>query len=188
MKLYCLFNDHAIYDWYEDLHVACWLWALKCCAPWFMSLDTLVLKSATGRFVKNTYGKPCHVGIHWVALLEYSQKSTCVPGYQSFFRTFASFCIGQNKPAAAYGLIGSSELSYKKFEDELLVILWLTFYLIFSHLCFHSYSVFMAFLWKHLSENIWKRNVNEVPGYQCIVTRLHVVNLLTVTRPCRARN
>ena len=29
--------------------------------------------------------KPCHVGIHWIALTEYSQvKSTNVPGFQSF--------------------------------------------------------------------------------------------------------
>ena len=39
--------------------------------------------------------KPCHVGIHWIALAEYSQMSTYVPGFQSFFRFFASFCIGQ---------------------------------------------------------------------------------------------
>ena len=40
--------------------------------------------------------KPCHVGIHWTALPEYSQMNTHVPGFQSFFRIFASFCIGQN--------------------------------------------------------------------------------------------
>ena len=27
---------------------------------------------------------PCHVGIHWKALTEYSQMSTLVPGFQSF--------------------------------------------------------------------------------------------------------
>ena len=38
----------------------------------------------------------CHVGIHWIALVEYSQMSTHVPGFQSFFRSFfASFCNGQ---------------------------------------------------------------------------------------------
>ena len=30
--------------------------------------------------------KPCHVGIHRLALAEYSQTSTHVPGFQSFFR------------------------------------------------------------------------------------------------------
>ena len=39
--------------------------------------------------------KPCHVGIHWKALAECSQMSTNVTGFQSFFRFFASFCIGQ---------------------------------------------------------------------------------------------
>ena len=39
--------------------------------------------------------KPCRVGIHWLAIAECSQMSTHVPGFQSFFRFFASFCIGQ---------------------------------------------------------------------------------------------
>ena len=39
--------------------------------------------------------KPCHVGIHWNALTEYFHMSTHLPGFQSFFRFFASFCIGQ---------------------------------------------------------------------------------------------
>ena len=38
--------------------------------------------------------KPCHVGIHWIALSEYSQISTHVPGFQSFFRYFASLTPG----------------------------------------------------------------------------------------------
>ena len=39
--------------------------------------------------------KPCHVGTHWIALIEYSQKSTHIPGFQWFFMFFALFCIGQ---------------------------------------------------------------------------------------------
>ena len=39
--------------------------------------------------------KPCRAGIHRIALAEYSQMSTHVPGFRSFFRFFASFCIGQ---------------------------------------------------------------------------------------------
>ena len=39
--------------------------------------------------------KPCHFGTHWIALTEYSHMSTHMPGFQSFFRFFASFCIGQ---------------------------------------------------------------------------------------------
>ena len=39
--------------------------------------------------------KPYHVGIHWIALTEYSQMSTHMPWFQSFFSVFASFCIGK---------------------------------------------------------------------------------------------
>ena len=41
------------------------------------------------------YRKPCHVGIHWIALTEYSQMSTNLPGFRSFFRFLASLDIGQ---------------------------------------------------------------------------------------------
>ena len=34
--------------------------------------------------------KPCHVGIHWIALAEFYQMSTHVPGFQSFT---VLFCI-----------------------------------------------------------------------------------------------
>ena len=39
--------------------------------------------------------KPCHVGIHWIALPEYSHMSTHSLGFQTFLRFFASFCIGK---------------------------------------------------------------------------------------------
>ena len=39
--------------------------------------------------------KPCHLGIHLKALIEYSQMSTHLPGFQSFSRFFDLFCIGQ---------------------------------------------------------------------------------------------
>ena len=40
--------------------------------------------------------KPCHVGIHWIALAEDSQMSTHLPGFQSFLCFFfASLCIGK---------------------------------------------------------------------------------------------
>ena len=37
--------------------------------------------------------KPCRVGINWIALAECSQMSTHMPGFQSFFRFFASFVL-----------------------------------------------------------------------------------------------
>ena len=39
--------------------------------------------------------KHCQVGIHLKALAEYSQMSTHLPGFRSFFRFFALYCIGQ---------------------------------------------------------------------------------------------
>ena len=33
--------------------------------------------------------KSCHVGLYWIALVEYSQMSTDMPLFQSFFRGFA---------------------------------------------------------------------------------------------------
>ena len=39
--------------------------------------------------------KACHVGIHLKALIEYFHMSTHLPGFQSFFRYFAYFGIGQ---------------------------------------------------------------------------------------------
>ena len=39
--------------------------------------------------------KPCHVCIHKIALTEYAQMSTNIPGFQSFFTIFASFYTGK---------------------------------------------------------------------------------------------
>ena len=39
--------------------------------------------------------KPSHVGIYWIALMEYSHLCTHLPGFQSFFRVFAWFRIDQ---------------------------------------------------------------------------------------------
>ena len=39
--------------------------------------------------------KPCHVGTHLKALTKYSQMSTHLPGFQSFFCVFAAFRISQ---------------------------------------------------------------------------------------------
>ena len=48
--------------------------------------------------------KPCPVGIHWIAIAEYSQMSTHKPGFQSFFRFFCIIWYWPNKPPAAKGL------------------------------------------------------------------------------------
>ena len=57
-----------------------------------------------GMLVLRKPSKPCDVGIHWKALAEYSQMSTHLPGFRSFFSVFASFLFWTNKPPEAEGL------------------------------------------------------------------------------------
>ena len=53
----------------------------------YLTLLMLRLRSSNAKECKTFWKtfKPCHVGIHWKALAEYSQMSTHVPGFQSFF-------------------------------------------------------------------------------------------------------
>ena len=62
-----------------------------------LTLPMLRLLSSKGQGRKDSWkpSKPCHVGTHWIALAEYSQMSTHLPGFHWFFRIFALFCIGQ---------------------------------------------------------------------------------------------
>ena len=48
---------------------------------------TSIQSTRTQRFLKPS--KPCHVGIHWIALTAYSRMNIKVPGFQSFF----VFCV-----------------------------------------------------------------------------------------------
>ena len=57
-------------------------------------LRLLSSKAQGHKDFRNT-SKPCHVGIHWKALAKYFQMSTHMPGFWSFFRFLALFCIGQ---------------------------------------------------------------------------------------------
>ena len=41
----------------------------------------LLSSEAQGRKDFRKLSKPCHVGIHWIALAEYSQMSTHTPGF-----------------------------------------------------------------------------------------------------------
>ena len=63
-----------------------------------LTLPVLRLLSSKAQERKDFYKlpKPCHVGTHWKALAECSQMSTNLSGFRSFFRIFASFCIGQS--------------------------------------------------------------------------------------------
>ena len=50
----------------------------------------LLSSKAQGRKEFWKTSKPCHNGIYWIALAEYSQMSTCLPEFQSFFRFFCN--------------------------------------------------------------------------------------------------
>ena len=67
------------------------------CTPNALNLSMLRLLSSKAQGCNFFWkpSKPCHVGIHWIALDDYSQMSTHMPGFQSFFSFFASFCIGK---------------------------------------------------------------------------------------------
>ena len=54
---------------------------------------TFVQNTSRQRFLKPS--KPCHVGIHWIALAKYSQMGTLMPGFLSLSHFFVSFCNGQ---------------------------------------------------------------------------------------------
>ena len=57
---------------------------------------TFVQSTRTQKLFKPS--KPCHVGIQWIGLAEYSQMNTHVQGFQSFF---LCFCIILYWPPAA---------------------------------------------------------------------------------------
>ena len=67
---------------------------------------TFIQSTKTQRFWNPS--KPCHVGIHWIAVTEYSQMSTHVPGFQSFFRYFASLCVLANSAPSSIRVKESS--------------------------------------------------------------------------------
>ena len=75
------------------------LWIMVTCRVSFMlltlSMLRLHLSKAQGQKDFWKTSKPCHVGIHWIALTEHSQMSTHVPGFQSFSGFFASLSNGQ---------------------------------------------------------------------------------------------
>ena len=60
-----------------------------------LTLPMLRLLSSKTKIFENHLIIPCHVGIHWKALVEYSQMSTHLPGFTSFSRFLASFWIAQ---------------------------------------------------------------------------------------------
>ena len=64
---------------------------------WFLSLTLTMLRllssKAQGRKDLWDPSKPCHVGIHWKALPQYSQMNTHLPGFRWFFRGLHHFVL-----------------------------------------------------------------------------------------------
>ena len=59
----------------------------ECLSQLNFTLSMLRLLSFKSQKRKNLWkpSKPCHVGVHWKALAEYSQMSTHLPGFAKFF-------------------------------------------------------------------------------------------------------
>ena len=57
-----------------------------------------LLSSKTQRLLKSS--KPCHVGIYWIALVEYCQMSTQVPRFQYFFKVFSHYFVLAKVPTS----------------------------------------------------------------------------------------
>ena len=55
-----------------------------------LTLPMLRLLSSKAQERKDFFksSKPCHVGIHWKALAEYSSMGTHVPRFESFYKVF----------------------------------------------------------------------------------------------------
>ena len=56
--------------------------------------------------------KPCHVGIHWIALAEHSQMSTHLPGFPSFLKVFCIVLCWPKLATSSIRFKGSSRNCY----------------------------------------------------------------------------
>ena len=70
--------------WLKPWHMGTYLRVLK---EMFLMTQNMNPSNAAATFIQNTRvqkfwkpSKPCHVGIHWIALAEYSQMSAHGPG------------------------------------------------------------------------------------------------------------
>ena len=80
-------------SWLGCLHPIGWLYLEQ----QLLTLPMLRLLLSIAQGCKDFWkpSKTCYFGIHWTALAEYSQMSTHLTGFQSFFVFFASLCIDQ---------------------------------------------------------------------------------------------
>ena len=63
----------------------------------FLTLPMLRLLSCKAQGRKDFWkpSKPCHIGIHWIALTEYSQMSTHITGFHSFLGFSHTFVLAK---------------------------------------------------------------------------------------------
>ena len=63
--------------------------------PLTLPMLRLLPSKAKGRRIFGKPSKPCHVGIHWIALAENSQTIILVLGFQPFFRILHHFVLAK---------------------------------------------------------------------------------------------
>ena len=92
------FEVYVILHSYSQTHHR-WIW---CFLKWALSknllnLPMLRLHSSKAQGCKYFWksSKPCHVGIHWKVLTEFSQMSTHLPGFQTFSVFLHHFVLGK---------------------------------------------------------------------------------------------
>ena len=93
------------FDKYRSKIISYKLWIWHLTGLFLKTLPMLLrLLSSKAQWPKDFWkpSKHCHVGIHWIALAEYYQISTHVPG--SLFKFFCIILCWPNKPPAAKGL------------------------------------------------------------------------------------
>ena len=80
-------------------------------------LRLFFLSKAQGRKTFSETFKPCHVGIHWIALTGYSLMSTHMPWFEYFFQFLQHFVLAKlviNSTSVKYLTHSCLEISFKR--------------------------------------------------------------------------
>ena len=77
-------------------------------------LHNFVLANLATSSIRVRAFKPSHVCFHWIALAEYSQMSSHVPGFQSFFSFFCNIL---------YWPLATSSVRVKAFNSVMFVFI-----------------------------------------------------------------
>ena len=79
---------------------------------------------------------PCHVGLHWKALAEYSKMSTHLPGFQSF-SSFFRIILYEFKEL--YIATSSTRVKFNKKRESNVILICLDFRLSYMILRYHIF-------------------------------------------------